>query len=251
MTRAACSRSLLAGLIVLLTASSAMAQNAASPRPMTTDDGLNMVQVGNALMTPDGQSVFYRKSELDWAKNKRKNTYSLIPAGGGEAYQYIGEDGGSDFQFSPGGAYLAFKRSVGEGKDKKNQLFVMRTAGGEAVQVTKNKTAVGAYRWTSDDSALVFSATIPRTEETEKEHKNGDDAIFGGTGNDFLDGGDHNDLLEGQGGLDTITGGAGDDTLLGGNSLDDLDGGDDTDHCDGQGGLATAVNCESTKNIAP
>ncbi len=164
--------------LILLMSSSVMAQNTTVPRPMTTDDGLDMIQVGSALMTPDGQHVFYRKSELDWAKNKRKNTYHLIPSGGGEAYQYIGEDGGSDFQFSPGGAYLAFKRSVGEGKDKKNQLFVMRTAGGEAVQLTKNKTAVGSYRWTADERALVFSAMIPRTEETEKEHKNGDDAIF-------------------------------------------------------------------------
>jgi len=165
---------LLAVLAILLTASPASAQ----PRPMTTDDGLNMVQVGSALMTPDGQSVFYRKSELDWAKNKRKNTYHMISADGGEAYQYIGEDGGSDFQFSPGGTYLAFKRSVGEGKDKKNQLFVLRTAGGEAVQLTKHKTAVGTYRWAEDESALFFTASIARTEEAEKEHKNGDDAIF-------------------------------------------------------------------------
>ena len=178
MTRAACSTFLLAGLITLLTASPATAQNATTPRPMTTDDGLDMVQIGGALMTPDGASVFYRKSELDWAKNKRKSTYHLIPASGGEAYQYIGEDGGSDFQFSPDGTYLAFKRSVGEGKDKKNQLFVMRTAGGEAVQLTKNKTAVGSYRWTADERALFFVATIPRTEEAEKEHKNGNDAIF-------------------------------------------------------------------------
>ena len=145
---------------------------------MTTDDGLNMVQPGNALMTPDGASVFYRTSELDWAKNKRKNTYHLVPADGGEAFQYIGDDGGSNFQYSPEGTYLAFKRSAGEGKDSKNQLFIMRTAGGEAVQLSKNKTAVGTYRWAADEQALFFTATIPRPEDQEKEHKNGDDAIF-------------------------------------------------------------------------
>ena len=164
----------LAVLATLLAASPALAQ----PRPMKTDDGLDMIQVGSALMTPDGQSVFYRKSELDWAKNKRKNTYHMISAAGGEAYQYIGEDGGSDFRFSPGGTYLTFKRSVGEGKDKKSQLFLMRTAGGEAVQLTKQKTAVGTYRWAEDESTLFFTAPIPRTEEAEKEYKNGDDAIF-------------------------------------------------------------------------
>lgn len=168
----------LFALALLITAPDTLAQNATSPRAMTTDDGLNMVQVGNALMTPNGQSVLYRTSTLEWDKNKRKNTYHMIAASGGEAYQYISEEGGSDFRYSPDGTYLTFKRSVGEGKDKKSQLFLMRTAGGEAIPLTKNKTSVGSYKWAADESALFFVATLPRTEEAEKEIKNGNDAII-------------------------------------------------------------------------
>ena len=168
----------LFALTFLVAAPVTLAQDTTFPRAMTTDDGLNMVQVGNALMTPDGQSVLYRTSTLDWDKNKRKNTYHMIPATGGDAYQYISEEGGSDFKYSPEGTYLTFKRSAGEGKDKKSQLYLMRTAGGEAIQLTKNKTSVGSYRWAADESALFFVATLPRTEEAEKEFKNGDDAIF-------------------------------------------------------------------------
>ena len=35
-------------------------------RAMTTDDGLDMVRVGGALMSPDGSWVLYSRSELDW-----------------------------------------------------------------------------------------------------------------------------------------------------------------------------------------
>ena len=44
-------------------------------RPMTTDDALNMVRVSNAMISPDGQWIFFSKSELDWKNNKRKSKY--------------------------------------------------------------------------------------------------------------------------------------------------------------------------------
>ncbi len=142
-------------------------------RAMTTDDGLNMVRVSSAQMSPDGQWVFYSKSELDWKENKRKSTYHMIPASGGEAFQYIGEAGGSSFQFSPDGTYLSFKRSV----DKHQQIFLMRTAGGEAVQVTKHENSIGSYKWGLDSKAIYFVASEPRSKDDEKQHKDGYDAV--------------------------------------------------------------------------
>jgi dipeptidyl aminopeptidase/acylaminoacyl peptidase len=143
-------------------------------RPMTVDDALNMVRVGDALISPDGQWVFFSKSELDWKKNKRKSTYYRIPADGGKAFQYIGKDGGSAFRFSPNGEYLSFRRSV----DKKNQLFLMRTSGGEAIQLTEHKSSIGSYRWTPDSSKIFFMAPRIRSKEEEKEHKAGSDVIY-------------------------------------------------------------------------
>ena len=125
---------------VVFCAMAASAQNAVR-RAMTTDDGLNMVNVSNTMISPNGEWVFFSKSELDWDENKRKTTHHLAPANGGESFQYIGDGGGSSFQFSPSGTYLSFTRAV----EKKNQLFVMRTAGGEAVQLSKHKPAVGRY----------------------------------------------------------------------------------------------------------
>lgn len=141
---------------------------------MNTDDALDMVRVGNALMSPDGEWVFFSKSELEWEKNKRESTYYLVSAEGGEPFKFIGEAGGSSFQFSPRGTYLSFTRSV---KDTA-QLFLMRTSGGEGVQLTKHGTPIGSYRWSDDESKIFFVANEPRSKDEAKARKAGDDAIF-------------------------------------------------------------------------
>ncbi len=143
-------------------------------RPMTTDDVLNMASVGGGLLSPDSKWVFFTKSELDWKKNKRKTTYYMISAEGGKAFQYIGKDGGSSFQFSPDGKHFTFKRTV----NKKSQIFIMRTSGGEAVQLTKHETSVDSYKWSKNSAKIFFSASEPRSKEEEKKYKAGYDAIF-------------------------------------------------------------------------
>lgn len=142
---------------------------------MTTDDALDLVQVGGALMSPDGSWVLFSRSELDWDENKRETTWWRAASDGSEEpWRFIGEDGGSSFQFSPDGRYLTFTRAV----EEKNQLFLLRTAGGEAVQLSKHETAVGRYQWTDDSQRIVFVANHKRSEEEEKERKAGSDAIF-------------------------------------------------------------------------
>ena len=143
-------------------------------RPMTVDDALNMVRLGNVQMSPDGKWVFFSKSELDWGKNKRNKRYFMIPASGGKAVQYIGDSGGSSFQFSPDGKYLSFRRTV----DKNNQVFMMSLKGGEAFQLTHHKNSVESYKWSPDASKIFFAANEPMGEEEKKEYDLGDDAVF-------------------------------------------------------------------------
>jgi dipeptidyl aminopeptidase/acylaminoacyl peptidase len=150
---------------------------------MTVDDALEMVRVGDALISPDGEWVFFSKSELDWKENKRKKTYYRISAAGGEAHRFLGEAGGNHFKFSPKGTYLSFLReSVTEendkSEDKEQQIFFMRTDGGEAVALTKHKKGIRSFKWSLDESKIFFLADEPRSEEEEKAYKDGYDGIF-------------------------------------------------------------------------
>ena len=134
--------------LMIVTAASLHAQK----RAMTTDDILNMTNLGSAIMSPDGESVIFGKSELNWKENKRETTYYHIPADSGKAFQYIGEEGGSDLMYSPNGEYLALKRTA----DEKSQIFLMPTSGGEAVQLTKHDTSVDDFEWSADSKIYLF-----------------------------------------------------------------------------------------------
>ncbi len=143
-------------------------------RPMTTDDALNMVQLGDALISPDGEWVFFSKSELNWEKNKRDMKFYMISSRGGEACRYIGDEGGDSFQFSPDGCYLSFVRNI-EGSD---QIFIIRTNGGEAIQLTKHENSVKSYKWSEDSKKIFFVADEPYSKEEEERNQAGYNAIF-------------------------------------------------------------------------
>ena len=159
-------------------------------RAMTTDDGLDMVQVGGAMISPDGSWVLFSKSELNWEENERETTWWRVSAEGGEPYRYIGDDGGGNFQFSPDGRRLAFTRSV----DDESQLFLLPTTGGEAVQLSEHETSIGSYAWSEDGSKIIFVATEPRTDEEEEAREAGYDAIFVDEGPNGQQSGNWNNL---------------------------------------------------------
>lgn len=146
----------------------------AQKRAMTTDDILNMTGLGQAMISPDGQSVIFGKSTLDWSENERNTKYYYVPADSGKVFQYLGEEGGSDLKYSPDGEYISLKRTA----DEKSQLYVMSTSGGEAVQLTEHKTSVGSYEWSANSNTIYFVADKPKTEEEEKAYKAGYDHLM-------------------------------------------------------------------------
>ena len=52
-------------------------------RAMSTDDGPDMVQVGGAMISPDGSWVLFSRSELNWEENERETTWWRVSVEGG------------------------------------------------------------------------------------------------------------------------------------------------------------------------
>lgn len=143
-------------------------------RPMTVDDGLNMVQLRGAKIAPNGSQVIFTKSTLDWKENKRKTTHHHIMPDGSDEFRFLGGENDSDIRFSPDGKYVSFKRSA----DKKSQIYFMRTQGGEAMQLTKHETSVSNYRWAPDSKSIYFSANEILSKDAQKEKKDGYDHVL-------------------------------------------------------------------------
>lgn len=146
----------------------------AAKRSMTVDDALDMVSLGDILMSPDGRQVFFSKTRLAWEENDYRKTLYAISADGGEAVPYIGAAGGDNFQLSPDGQYLSLTRTV----DGEEQIFFMPTSGGEAIQLTHHQGGVNDYKWSTDAKSIIFSADEKRSEEEQREYDLGADAVF-------------------------------------------------------------------------
>jgi len=142
--------------------------------PISPDEVLGIVRIGDVLITPDGRNVFYSEAHLNWDKNEYIKKYYLIPFSGGAPQQFIGKEGGEAFQFSPNGRYLSFLREV----DKNMQLFLMPVSGGEALQYSKHKGGIEEYKWSSSSKLIFFTAKDTISEKQQKEWDKGADAYF-------------------------------------------------------------------------
>ncbi|MEP1094190.1 MAG: S9 family peptidase [Cyclobacteriaceae bacterium] len=142
-------------------------------RPMTTDDGLDLVSLRSAIISPDGTRIIYGKSELDWAKNRRNTKYHVVDVKDGNDYQYIGEETSSSLQFSPDGKHVSLKRK----SEKFQQIYLIRIDGGEAVKTTSHTNSVGSYKWSSDSKNIYFLSSRTKSKDEKKEKKDGYDHV--------------------------------------------------------------------------
>ena len=105
---------------------------AAQDRPaMSIVDMLNVPELSNPRLAPDGSAVVFELAEPDWKQNKRITHLWRQPVGGGDAVQITnGAEGESDARWSPDGGYIAFLAKRGD--DEEAQIYLLPTGGGEA-----------------------------------------------------------------------------------------------------------------------
>jgi dipeptidyl aminopeptidase/acylaminoacyl peptidase len=118
----------------------------AADRPMTIDDLITTVRVGDPELSPDGRLVVYGVTTTD-AELKRVSHLWLVPADGSGPPRQLttGERGEGGAVFSPDGKQIAFIAD----RTGTPQVHLLRLDGGEARRVTN--LAMGAQ------GPLVFS----------------------------------------------------------------------------------------------
>ncbi len=163
--------------LVALAVEPAAAQEGAAPSAFTVDDAIDLTQLRQPRISPDGSKVLYIRAELDWEENERPGRIRMISWDGTGDRPYTSEEGDASPSWSPDGRWVAFLRRVGD-EDEQRQIFLIPTDGGESRQLTRHPTSVRDYEWTADSRAIFFMANDSLDTDVRKERKAGDDAIF-------------------------------------------------------------------------
>src|SRR5713226_4095729 len=118
----------------IFTVSVSLAQG---PRPMTLVDVLNVPQLSDPQLSPDGRQILYVLAESNWKANKRiSHIWKINADGSGLIELTTGPDGENTPRWSPDGKTIAFvaKRADAE----TNQIYLLSNGGGEARALTSH-----------------------------------------------------------------------------------------------------------------
>jgi dipeptidyl aminopeptidase/acylaminoacyl peptidase len=149
---------------------------AQTPRDMTFVDLLNVPNLTDPQLSPDGRYVIYTVAKADWKENKRiSHLWRVNADGSGETQLTSGADGESNARWSPDGKSIAFLAK--RGSDEFSQIYVIPNTGGEARPLTHHPSAVSSISWSPDGTSIYFIAPEPKTDE-EKERDKAKDDVF-------------------------------------------------------------------------
>jgi len=139
---------------------------------ITPEQLLKAYRFSDLQLSPDGEKVAFEVSEP--TKGADRNVDIWIFDGKSQDLLRFAASPKSDnhARWSPDGKSLAFLSNRADSA----QIYILRTNGGEAVQLTSGKNEVTGFEWSPDGKQIAFLATDAPTEEEEKKKTDKDDA---------------------------------------------------------------------------
>jgi Tol biopolymer transport system component len=136
---------------------------------MTPEKIIGMKRIYGVQLSPDGRKVAYVLRSLDEEELKFTTDIYIADVKTGESMQMTyHQKNDSSPRWSPDGSKIAFFSN----REKKNQIWIISLAGGEAYQLTKLEDgASGSIRWSPDNQKIAFFTRRELSEEEEKAKK--------------------------------------------------------------------------------
>jgi dipeptidyl aminopeptidase/acylaminoacyl peptidase len=157
-TRPLVPATLLAGMAVLAGAQGGMG----AKRPMTFLDVQEMRSAGGVAVSPDGRWALYTLTTPDWKEARSQSDIYLVAADRGVAstkqMTFTKEKNETQPRWAPDGSYFLFasNRDAPASGATTNQLYLMRTDGGEARKITDAREGVTTWDLSRDGKWLVY-----------------------------------------------------------------------------------------------
>jgi Tol biopolymer transport system component len=153
----------LTALLLLTSLVPAVAQDSATPRPMTFLDMQHMKSASSARPSPDGRWMLYTVSTPDCKEAKRQTDVFLVSLEQGlpstRQMTFTKEKNETSPAWSRDGTFFVFASNRDAPNDgNQNQLYLMRPDGGESRRITDAKDGVSSFAFSKDGRWLAYRA---------------------------------------------------------------------------------------------
>ncbi len=149
---------------------------AANARPFSIDDLPKIVGVTDVAISPDGKEIVYIVSRANMKNDNFDRSLNLydVATKSNRQVSYDRKELSSP-QWAPDGTRIAFLAQKGDGRDAKQQIFVMDMRGGDPQPITDTHNGVQQFKWRPDGAAIAYvtSDDAPNKEAIEKKHLDG------------------------------------------------------------------------------
>ncbi len=154
-------RYVISVVALAVAAGSARAQTTAADSLLTVGSYLDLEQVSDPQISPDGKTIVYTRTWVDQRKDRTESAIWVMDADGGRN-RFLAKGGGP--VWSPDGTRIAYL-AAGEGSEGA-QIFVRwMDAEGATSQITRVSHGPRSVTWSPDGKWLSFGMFVPKMDD--------------------------------------------------------------------------------------
>ncbi len=168
-------RKIILFLLILFTSFGISVWSQPQKMKFTIKDMLSINVPSQIDISPDGKFVVFVLSQADFEESKYRTDLYLVSTETGEVKQltFSKEDERMP-KFSPDGKIIAFlsdRKTSGDEKEAKTQVWLLPVDGGEAYKLTNAPEGVISFSWMPDGKGILYltQETLPKPEKEKKE----------------------------------------------------------------------------------
>lgn len=138
---------------------------------LSIEEIISLPTLSGTNISDNGKNVAFVKKTANWKDNKYRNHVWIYEKDKGQCYPLTTKDIDSTYPlWSPDSRDIAYLSPVGDGENKKNQIFVKSIDGYSGVQITDEKEGVSQFKWEPTGKGVYYVAQSKESEEIKK-HK--------------------------------------------------------------------------------
>jgi dipeptidyl aminopeptidase/acylaminoacyl peptidase len=141
-------------------------------KALTPEAAISARSIGDLQLSPDGGRLAFVVAEAPKGEHRSRHIWIYDKASNAARQFTSSPKSETHPRWSPDGKQLAFLSNRGE----EQQIYAMRSDGGEAAALTKGKRSVSQFEWSPDGKQIAFVAPDAKSDDEEKKVKDKDDA---------------------------------------------------------------------------